>query len=272
MSDALHRTDTAPGALSASPISCANDGDIATVTLRRPERRNALSMALLEELSRVLRGMTGDSAGAGTGPVPGPVPVPVPAVLILTGEPPSFCAGADMREACWGDPAARLLRRDVFREVVEFFHTCPFPTLAAVEGHALGGGLELALACDLVVAGAGAVFGLPELGVGAIPGGGGVHSLVRRTGQGLAADLLLTGRRATAAELRAAGAVERVVPDGTALSEAQRLAAGMLAHRDLLPLAVRLLRDSAHLSRADALAVEENYFWRAALRPRNPEA
>jgi enoyl-CoA hydratase/carnithine racemase len=235
-------------------ISCSRDGAVATVTLERPDRRNALSSALLMELSRTLRAMT-DGAS------------PAPAVLILTGRPPSFCAGADMREACWTDPAARSARRDVFRQVVDFFHACPFATLAAVEGHALGGGLELALACDLVVAGESAVFGLPELGVGAIPGGGGVHSLVRRAGQGLAADLLLTGRRATAAELLAAGAVTRVVPNGTALPEAVRLATGMLAHHELLPLAVRLLRDSAHLSRADALAVEEGYFWRAALRP-----
>jgi len=234
-------------------LTRTDQGAVATVTLRRPHRRNALSTDLLTQLRDTLSSLTREPGRA-------------PAVMILTGAAPSFCSGADTRESCWTDPAARSVRRDRFRDVVDQLHTCSFATLAAVEGHALGGGLELALACDLVVAGESAVFGLPELAVGAVPGGGAVHSLVGRAGRGFAAHLLLTGARASAAEMLAAHAIERVVADGAALSEAARLAAGMLRCRATLPVAVRLLRDSGHLARTDALAMEEGYFWRAALR------
>jgi enoyl-CoA hydratase/carnithine racemase len=229
-------------------------GAVAVVTLQRPERHNALSTALLEQFARYLRALP-DESGASR-----------PRVLVLTGAGRSFCSGADLHEQRELDTAARLRRRELFRRVVESLCLCPFPTVAAVHGYALGGGLELALACDLVVSAPDAVYGLPELSVGALPGGGAVHSLARRVGSGLAADLLLTGRRVTGTELAAVGGVDRLAAAG-ALEEAVELATAIAARpAELLELAVGMLRRTAHAGRSAALAVEEGYWWRALAR------
>jgi enoyl-CoA hydratase/carnithine racemase len=149
--------------------------------------------------------------------------------------------------------------------VFSALHQAPFPVLAAVEGYALGGGLELALACDLVVAGDGAVFGLPELGIGAVPGGGAVHSLIRRAGRGVAARMLLTGERVSARELAGCGVVDRVTEDGSALATALDIADRLARiEPELLTAAARLLRDSGHLDRPAALGLESGFWWEAA--------
>ncbi|MFH9610991.1 enoyl-CoA hydratase/isomerase family protein [Streptomyces sp. NPDC017448] len=237
----------------ANPLLVERNGRVATLTLCRPHRRNAMSTALLEQLAAELVRLTAQKDGA-------------PGALVLTGAGGTFSSGADTREPDWRDLSRRAVRRAHFRTVFEALHAAPFPVVAAVEGYALGGGLELALACDLVVAGEGARFGLPELGVGAVPGGGAVHSLLRRAGRGVAARMLLIpGERVRADELARLGAVERTVPDGEALAAAQALAASVAAGDPaLLEAGVRLLRDSGHLDRTAALGVENGYWWQAA--------
>ncbi|MGW4736241.1 enoyl-CoA hydratase/isomerase family protein [Streptomyces shenzhenensis] len=228
-------------------------GRVVTLTLNRPHRRNAMSTAMLGQLAHELGTLTKRGRDA-------------PGALVVTGAGGTFSSGADTRESDWRDLSRRAVRRASFRTVFSALHEAPFPVVAAVEGYALGGGLELALACDLVVAGEGSLFGLPELGVGAVPGGGAVHSLVRRAGRGVAARLLLVpGERVRADELARLGAVERTVPDGGALAEAQALAASVAeGNPALLEAGVRLLRDSGHLDRTAALGVENGYWWQAA--------
>ncbi|WP_037732846.1 enoyl-CoA hydratase/isomerase family protein [Streptomyces megasporus] len=233
---------------------------VVTVVLNRPDRHNAMSTEMLGRLADVLARLA----------APAPESDEAPRCLVLTGAGPSFSSGADTREPDWRDLSRRAVRRARFRSVLSTLHHLPLPTVAAVEGHALGGGLEVALACDLVIAAEGARFGLPELGVGAIPGGGGVHSLLRRVGRGVAADMLLTGARLPAARLAELGGVERLTADGEALPTALELARA-LARTDsaLLSAATRLLRDSGHLDRATALGVEDGYWWGAAVAARD---
>ncbi|MGW2088280.1 enoyl-CoA hydratase/isomerase family protein [Streptomyces sp. NPDC001880] len=238
---------------SGDPLLIERNDRVVTLTLNRPHRRNAMSTELLGQLADRLGRLTVRDTET-------------PGALVLTGTGGTFSSGADTREPDWSDLSRRAVRRAHFRAVFAALHEAPFPVLAAVEGYALGGGLELALACDLVVAGEGALFGLPELGVGAVPGGGAVHSLVRRAGRGVAARMLLVpGERVRADELARLGAVERVVPDGAALGEARSLAAAVAAGDPaLLEAGVRLLRDSGHLDRTAALGVENGYWWQAA--------
>jgi enoyl-CoA hydratase len=243
------------GVAQDGPIGARRLGPVAVLSLQRGERPNALSTAMLEQLDRRLSEFAADTGDAR------------PKALVLAASGPSFSSGADTREPCWNDVAARLERRELFRRILDLLDSLPFPTIAAVHGYALGGGLELALGCDLVVAAPDAVFGLPELDAGAVPGGGAVHSLARRAGRGLAADLLLTGRRITGADLFAAGGIDRLAQDAAPVERALELARGIAARPgDLLELAVGLLRRTTHLDRPDALAAEEGYWWRAAVR------
>ena len=139
------------------------------------------------------------------------------------------------------------------------------PSIAAVEGYALGGGCELALACDLIVAAESAVFGLPEVGVGLVPGGGGTQLLSRRLGSNRAADLIFTGRRLNASEARELGLVDRLVPAGTARSAAAQLAAEIAANS---PIALRnakwALRQGADVDLPSALLIEDQAWHRTA--------
>ncbi|MEI7030356.1 enoyl-CoA hydratase/isomerase family protein [Streptomyces pratensis] len=236
-----------------SPLLTERRGRVVTLTLNRPHRRNAMSTAMLGQLAEQLTDLVRQGEE-------------VTGALVLTGAGSTFSSGADTREPDWQDLSRRAVRRAHFRTVFSALHDAPFPLVAAVEGYALGGGLELALGCDLVVAAEGALFGLPELAVSAVPGGGAVHSLLRRAGRGVAARMLLIpGERLGADELARLGAVERVVPDGAAREEAGALAASVAAQDPSLARAgVRLLRDSGHLDRASALGVENGYWWQAA--------
>ncbi|WP_055492347.1 enoyl-CoA hydratase/isomerase family protein [Streptomyces sp. TP-A0356] len=237
------------------PVILTEGGAVAILTLNRPDRHNALSTALLSRLA----GHLDELAGAGA--------QDRPRCLLLTGAGRSFCSGADTKEPAWGDLSLRAERRSHFTAVFSALHRIPFPVLAAVEGYALGGGLELALACDLVIAGGSALFGLPELGIGAVPGGGAVHSLMRRAGRGVAARMLLTGERISAREGAGHGVVDRVTEDGSALATALDVAGRLSAHEpDLLTAAARLLRDSGHLDRTAALGLESGFWWEAAAR------
>ncbi|MDO5369631.1 enoyl-CoA hydratase-related protein [Paracoccus sp. (in: a-proteobacteria)] len=199
--------------MSYDTILTARDGAVGIITLNRPEALNALNAQLTAELSQAVDGMERD---------------PAIHAIVLTGSDKAFAAGADIKE----------IRDKTFIEVFdEQFITatweavarCRKPVIAAVSGHAIGGGFELAMMCDIIIAAECARFALPETKIGVIPGAGGTQRLTRVAGKALAMDMILTGRRLTAEEARAHGLVSRVVPDGqhltVAVAVAQEIAA-----------------------------------------------
>jgi enoyl-CoA hydratase len=200
-----------------------HEAPVATVALNRPERRNALSTPLLAELVEALDVLDADEAVR---------------AIVLRGEGSSFAAGADIGELADASGIGFMSgRRARLWSAIQRRAT---PTVAAVHGYALGGGCELALSCDIVVAAESARFGLPETGLGIIPGAGGTQRLVRAIGKAKAMDVILSGRRLTGAEAEAAGLAARCVPDDalheTALDVAREIAARA-------PLAQRLARE-----------------------------
>jgi enoyl-CoA hydratase len=158
---------------------------------------------------------------------------------VLRGEGPSFAAGADIGELA-DSPGTGFMRGRRGRLLAAIQRRAT-PVVAAVHGYALGGGCELALACDIVVAAESARFGLPETGLGIIPGAGGTQRLVRAIGKAKALDVILAGRRLTGAEAEAAGLAARCVPDDELLETALGIAREIAARA---PLAQRLARDA----------------------------
>ncbi len=152
------------------------------------------------------------------------------AVVLRSAVDRIFAAGGDIPYMARAPLEEQLAYVDLCQEAYEAFEALPCPVVAAIDGACLGGGLELALACDIRVAGASAVLGLPEVTIGILAGGGAIHRLVRTAGQGWARDLLLTGRRVSGAEALTAGIVTRVTEDGgadaAALALARELAGG----------------------------------------------
>ena len=172
------------------------DGPVGTITLSRPEKRNALTQHMFARLSEAVAEAEKDSNLR---------------VLIIRGDSSSvFCAGDDLEELVAMDlvQVKEFLTRvqNIFTRLEEL----PLPVIAAVEGYALGGGLELALACDLILVSSSAVLGLPETGLGVIPGLGGTIRLPRRVGLGRARELIYSGRTVQADEAKAIGLVEAV--------------------------------------------------------------
>ena len=191
--------------------------DVAVVKLKRPPA-NALSKQVLKELADTAAELTREPAGA----------------VVITGSDKLFAAGADINE--FGGPDEARVVGLHFREALDAVAAIPRATIAAVAGYALGGGCELALACDFRVATPTAKFGQPEILLGIIPGGGGTQRLARLVGAARAKDLILTGRQVDVDEALRIGLVDRVAADGesaldAALTWAVELAAGpVLAH------------------------------------------
>jgi enoyl-CoA hydratase/carnithine racemase len=197
---------------------------VAVVRLNRPERRNALSPAVLEELTQALIELDGDDSAR---------------CIVIAGTDEVFAAGADIK----------AMSERSFQEVLEA-STMPFwqrvadcrtPVIAAVSGFALGGGCELALLCDLIVASDTAEFGQPEITLGIIPGGGGTQRLARVIGKQRTMELVLTGRRIDAKEALRLGFVNRIASKRTWLTESVELAE-TIARRP--PLAVKLAKQA----------------------------
>src|SRR6266568_1475396 len=204
-------------------ITTSRPGDgIAQIMLNRPEAMNAISTAMAEELTRACAEI---AAAADVRVV----------VLSAAGER-AFCVGADLKERAGMTDADILRQRHAVRGVFGAVLALPQPAIAAVHGFALGGGCELALSCDLVVADATATFGLPEVTVGLVPGGGGTQLALRRLGPGRAADLVLTGRKVGIDEAERLGLVDRRVPAGQDRAAALELARQIAANS---PVAVR---------------------------------
>lgn len=208
-----------------APVLVEDAGPIRTIRIDRPGKHNALNLATKDALVEALRTAEAD---------------PDVRVVVLTGSPTVFVAGTDIAEMATLRPTDHLVRRT--GEVFEVLDNLTKPTIAAVEGYALGGGCELALATDVVIAGRGAVFGQPEIRVGLIPGAGGTHRLVRMAGRYRALRLLYTGDRITTAEAQQLGIVSEVVDDGTARKRATELAEQLL---DMPPLSLQLIKELA---------------------------
>ena len=188
-------------------ILCETSGGVALVTIDRPERRNALSRDAWLELRATIAALRTDESVVG---------------MIVTGAGDrSFAAGADLAELVDRSPALAL--DGLVQTILQELEDLPFPTIAALNGHALGGGWELALACDLRVAVTTAKVGFPEVGLGIMPGAGGTLRLLQHVGVGLAKEWILTGRLLEAEEARAHGLVNRVAEPGQVLDETRAL-------------------------------------------------
>jgi enoyl-CoA hydratase/carnithine racemase len=225
------------------------DGRVAELVLDRPRAHNALSTDMARQLA---------VAAAGLAAEPG-----LRAVVLSSTSERAFCVGADLKERHAISDADLMAQRLHFRAAFAAVLDLPMPTVAAVHGFALGGGLEFALSCDLVVADETAVLGLPEVTVGVVPGGGGTQLLVRRVGAGRAADLVLTGRKVDVAEAYRLGLVDRRVPAGTAREAALELAAAIAANSPVgVRNAKRALRRGADVDLPTGLDVEDSA-WRA---------
>jgi enoyl-CoA hydratase/carnithine racemase len=198
------------------------DGHVAVVTLSRPEALNAISGHVADELAGALLAAAAD-------------PDAWVVVLEADGEK-AFCVGADLKERNQLDDAGWLRNRILMRGMFDSLRALPQPTIASAFGFALGGGFELALSCDLIVASEDAVFGLPETGVGIVPGGGGTQLLARKIGLARAKEMVFTGRRISADEALSWGLANRVVPRSELASATAALAAEVCANS---PVGVR---------------------------------
>jgi len=218
----------------AALVESSRDGNVVLLRLNRPEARNALSPELMEELAGGLEQLDPD---------------PEVRCVVIAGSDKVFAAGADikaMSERSFAEalrhPAASFWRR---------LAAIKTPMIAAVSGYALGGGCELALACDMIVAAEGASFGQPEINLGIIPGGGGTQRLARVLGKQRAMELVLTGERFDAAAALELGLVNRVVEGDGWLDEAMALAATVAARP---PIAARLAKQAVIAAEETALS------------------
>jgi len=223
-------------------------GAIAVVTLNRPSVLNALSAALLGELSDAMRALDAE---------------PEIRCVILTGSgEKAFAAGADIAEFKQiqnAAGAADFARRG--QDVLGVIERMRVPVIAAVNGFALGGGCELAMACDIRIAGENARFGQPEVNLGLIPGYGGTQRTARLVGRGMTMYLCLTGEMIDAEEALRIGLVQRVVPPASLLEEARRIA-GLIASKAPLAIAAakRAIRDGENVPLDQGLALEALHF------------
>ena len=227
-----------------APLLLESADGIATVTLNRPQALNAINLALAGELRAVCERLNARQDIR---------------VVILTGAGErAFCAGADLRERGSMSTVERDEHRASIEAAAEALGHLPMPTIAAVRGYALAGGTELAIACDLRVAGTDAVFGVPEVKIGIFPGAGGVLRLPPLVGLGVARDLLFTGRQISAEEAARIGLVTRLVAPNQVMPAARDLAAQIAANA---PLALRAVKDALRVSvgiPADEARVEVN--------------
>lgn len=222
---------------------------VAELVLSRVEAMNAISTEHARAIGEAAAELAAD---------PG-----VRAVVLSSSAEKAFSVGADLKERRTFTDDALRRQRLVTRAAYQGILDLPVPTVAAVHGYALGGGFELALACDLIVVDETVVLGLPEVSVGLIPGGGGTQLLTRRIGSGRAADLILTGRRIDADEAYRLGVADRLVPAGQAHAEALGLAGTIAAHSPVgVRNAKRAMRLGADVSLAAALDIEDAA-WRA---------
>ena len=217
-------------------------GAVAHISLDRPAVLNAYSVQMRDDFSQALAAVADD---------------PEVRSLLITGEGRGFCAGADLTE--FGTAPSQVIARQVRweRDVWGQLINMEKPVVCALHGYCIGSGLEIALLCDLRLAAEDTVFAMPEVSLGMIPAAGGTQTLPRNAGPSQALDLLLTGRRFTAAEALGMGLVTRVCPPESLQSEAWQLASS-LAEADACAASLlkRALREGADLPLPDALELE----------------
>ncbi|MFI0167725.1 enoyl-CoA hydratase/isomerase family protein [Streptomyces sp. NPDC017095] len=224
-------------------------GPVVELVLDRPKAMNAVSTEMARSLAGACAALAGDREAR--------------VVVLTSSHERAFCVGADLKERNSFTDAELVRQRPVARGAYTGVLELPMPTIAAVHGFALGGGFELALACDLIVADRTAVVGLPEVSVGVIPGGGGTQLLPRRVGAARAAELIFTARRVEAAEAAGLGLVDQVVEEGRDREEALALGARIAANSPVgLRAAKRALRLGHGLDLRAGLEVEDAA-WRA---------
>ena len=210
-------------------IKIRREAPIATVQLDRPEVLNALSEELMDELVSSLETLDGEGDIR---------------CIVLTGSEKAFAAGADIKQSFVDATPASMLEQDLTTRW-ERVRRIRKPIIAAVSGYCLGGGCELAMTCDIIVASETAQFGQPEVNLGIIPGAGGTQRLTRAVGKYRAMEIILTGRRVKADEAKAIGLVAQVYPAATWLEDAKTLAR-TIAEKP--PIAVRLATEAIDLA------------------------
>ena len=203
---------------------------IGIATLNRPDALNALNTALLDELADALEGWDKDNAVR---------------CMIVTGSERAFAAGADIKEM-QPKTYSQMYRENLFGDQFDRIARVKKPIIAAVAGHALGGGCELALVCDFIIAADTAKFGQPEVTLGIMPGLGGTQRLTRIIGKSKAMDLCLTGRMMDAAEAESCGLAARVVPADLLLDEALKAAKKIAAQSSP---AAQMVKEAVHFER-----------------------
>ena len=205
-------------------ILVATAEGIGVITLNRPHVLNALNQGLMEELATAMEAMDRDDGVR---------------CLVITGNERAFAAGADVRE--FADATTADMVRGYRFQQWERIRRVSKPMIAAVSGFALGGGCELAMSCDIIIASETARFGQPEIRLGLMPGAGGTQRLTRAIGKSRAMEMVLTGRNITAQDALACGLVSRVMPVELYLDEAKRLAREIAAQP---PIAVRMAKEA----------------------------
>lgn len=227
------------------PVDVSLDpSGIATLTVNRPEARNALDAAAIDAIVAAVRGLEGKARA-----------------IVVTGAGKAFVAGADISAMKDMEPAQAGAWARKGQSVGDALADFPGPVVAAINGYALGGGLELAMACDIIVASDKATVGQPEVKLGVVPGFGGSQRLARRTGPGVAKWLLMSGEPVKADEALRLGIVDRVVPHDTLMAECRGMAEKILANG---PLAVawckKLVDEGLETDLWEALAYEAETF------------
>jgi enoyl-CoA hydratase/carnithine racemase len=215
----------------AAPAVCVErEGGVGWITLSRPGQINAINDEIRQGVPRMLAELEAD---------------PAVRVIVISGAGPrGFCAGADIKERRGSVETSLQVRQRLERSRwIESLDRCRKPAIAAIHGFCMGGGMELALACDIRIASPDAVLALPETGLGLIPGGGGTQRLPRVIGPGRALDLLLTGERLTAAEALAIGLVSRVSATAESLREEVAALAAKIAMKP--PTATAFVKQAA---------------------------
>ena len=220
-------------------------GRVGLITLNRPKALNALNAALIADLGRALDAFEADD-GIGA--------------IVLTGSERAFAAGADIKEMA-GKSYMDVYLADFITRGWERITTCRKPIVAAVAGHALGGGCEVAMMCDFIIAADNARFGQPEITIGTIPGAGGTQRLPRYVGKSKAMEMCLTGRIMDAAEAERSGLVSRVVPLAELLPEALKAAEKIAAmSRPLAMMAKEAVNRAYETTLAEGIRFERRLF------------
>ncbi|KYF77762.1 crotonase [Sorangium cellulosum] len=228
-------------------VAVERAGHVATVTIQRPDKLNALNPAVLGDLTAAFQELLAPAEGGEV------------RAAVLTGAGKAFVAGADIAEMASMNSIAAKRFADAGHRLADLIETAPFPVIAAVNGFALGGGCELALACDFIYAAEGARLGQPEVNLGVIPGFGGTQRLLRRVGVGRARELVYSGDMITAEQALAIGLVNAVFPAAELLARARETALKIASRGPLAVAAAKrvLLRgESLDLAAANELEAQ----------------